>query len=103
MTILFGGLDLGTPDGLINGHTKEKCLRWQYMREPERLRRVTFVRLQQRNASGIGERLVNLHHARRLAFEERMQRPYRPGDEFTQGDEVRAEQLLVELFPSGGA
>jgi hypothetical protein len=56
MTILFGGLDLGTPDGLINGHTKGKCLRWQYMREPERLKRVTFVRLQQRNASGIASR-----------------------------------------------
>jgi hypothetical protein len=56
MTIPFGGLDLGTPDGLINGHTKGKCLRWQYMREPEPLKRVTFVRLQQRNASGIASR-----------------------------------------------
>jgi hypothetical protein len=35
------------------------------MREPERLKRVTFVRLQQRNASGIASRstvmLINLY------------------------------------------
>ena len=39
-----------------NGHTKGKCLRWKYMREPERLKRVTFVSLQQRNASRIASR-----------------------------------------------
>ena len=39
-----------------NGHTKGKCLRRQYRREPERLKRVPFVRLQQRNASGIASR-----------------------------------------------
>jgi hypothetical protein len=53
--MLFGGLDLGTPDGLIMGTQKESAYAGS-MREPERLKRVTFVRLQQRNASGIASR-----------------------------------------------
>ena len=36
-----------------NGHTKGKCLRWQYMREPERLKRVTFVRPSKEMPAGL--------------------------------------------------
>jgi len=50
-----------------------------------------------------GEQLVNLHHALKLAFEERMCREYHDGDQFTEGDEERAEELLVEMYPAGEA
>ena len=56
MTILLGGLDLGIPDELIVGTQKKSGYARQYMREPERLTRVTFVRLQQRNAFCIASR-----------------------------------------------
>ena len=53
MTIPFGGLDLGTPDGLIMGTQKESAYDDSIGANPNG---VPFVRLQQRNASGIASR-----------------------------------------------
>src|SRR5262249_28460807 len=55
MTILFGGLDLGTPDGLIMGTQKESSYAGSIGANPTAETR-TFVRLQERNASGIASR-----------------------------------------------
>jgi hypothetical protein len=56
MTIPLGAVDLGTPDGLMIGTQKESAYAGSICAKPERLKRVMFVRLQQRNASGIASR-----------------------------------------------